>query len=73
MIAEKIKHAASRLGGLSHQMEPEAWAEVRLIRNELLDAAEAAGHLEHFKPLTIESSQADTYKKGAAHGPEKIN
>ena len=46
MIQEKITDAALALGNLAGQVSEEQWETIRLVRQELFDAADQADHLE---------------------------
>lgn len=46
MLAEKIGSVNKALSSLSHQVEPEVWEVIKLIKKELWDAYDLAQEME---------------------------
>jgi len=56
MLYEKIMSVHNALGALSHRVDKETWAVIKIARNELMDAADMAQEMENF-PLGMKAKQ----------------
>ena len=57
MLYEKLMSVHNALGALSHRVDKETWAVIKIARNELMDAADIAQEVENF-PLGFNGKAA---------------